>query len=137
MNYLRKIHVLEEFESYLRIIQAYNFDSVEDQRGWRCIIQNIFCVICATIIIIFLPIFILLGVWYLIENDADLRKFVAALPILTSLLQMEVKSVALMIENRTINKMIGQLQRVVDQRKHFRVVFFKKLVFSKISFRKL
>lgn len=127
MGDLRKVHVLNEFGPYLRLIQAYNIKNFHFSfANWRCILHSVSYAFGATVIHISLPIYFISAIWYLIESGADLRKFVAGFPILISLLQMEVTCVALMMKNRTVNETINQLQRVIDQRK----LFAGKLLFG-------
>lgn len=116
-----KIHALNGLKPYLRLIQAYNDENFRDH-NWRNILNSVFYAFCATGVIILLPIFILLAVWYLIENDADLIKVVIAVPLLATLLQMELAFITLLMKNRMAIEMIDRLQQVIDKSeflKHF------------------
>lgn len=62
-------------------------------------------------------VLIVLGFWYLIEIDAGLRKAVVSLPILFSLMQMEIAFISMVANNSTISKMVDGLQTVIDQSK--------------------
>lgn len=110
-----KIKILAELNAYLRILTAYNKDNF-NHRHWRCLLHSVFYAICSTMIILLVPVFISLGIWYLLENNVDLKRFIVALPLLLSLLQIEVTFVAMLTKNRVINETIEQLQRIIDQR---------------------
>lgn len=121
MSASNKIHALNGLKPYLRLIQAYNDENFRDH-NWRNILNSVFYAFCATDVIILLPIFILLAVWYLIENDADLIKVVIAVPLLATLLQMELAFITLLMKNRMAIEMIDRLQQVIDKSeflKHF------------------
>lgn len=115
MSKFNKIHVLKEFKPYLRLIKAFNLDNFRNTGNRHRILNSVFDAFATSSIIFSIPIFLILGVWYLIENDADLRKISVALPILISILWMWLIFIALMAQNRIIRDIIDQLQRVVGQ----------------------
>lgn len=122
-----RIDVLSKLKPYLRLIKAYNIENFS-HTNWQCLLRSVCNAFGATLIIISMPMFIILGTWYLIENDADLKKFVVALPLLISLLMMTLIFIALMVKNRVITEIIDRLQRTVDQSEFFCTFFLNILV---------
>lgn len=108
------INVLNKLKPYLRLIQAYNHEHFHGHH-WRTMVNSVIYAFCATVMIVLLPIFIMLAVWYLIENDADLIKVVIAIPLLATLLQMELAFITLIVKNRIVIEMIERLQQVIDK----------------------
>lgn len=112
----RHFHVLDKFRPYLHLLQVYNSSNFPLE-NWHHILHKAVYALVAFLVNMALVMVIILGIWDLIENRVDLRKVVAGLPILTSLLQMEVKFVALILKNHTVNDTINKLQRIINQRK--------------------
>lgn len=108
-----KICVLYAFRPYLRLLKAFNFDNFR-HNNW---FQSVFYAICLILLIFLVLVLIVLGFWYLIEIDAGLRKAVVSLPILFSLMQMEIAFISMVANNSTISKMVDGLQTVIDQSK--------------------
>lgn len=129
-----KIHVLKQLNSYIPLIKAYNAESfVYSDR--RTFLHRIFWAFCATVIILVLPIFAIVAIWYLIEKDAGLKKFIVAFPILFGLLQVEVTYITLVMKNHSISEMIDRLQRMIDQRKNiFSFTFLNPLEETGLAF---
>lgn len=115
MGNFDRVRVLNELRPFLRLINAYNSDYFRDS-NWRGSLRSVCIALCATIMICLIPIFISLGAWYLIENEAAMRKVVVALPILFTFGQTDATFVALILRHRIINETIDRLQKVVDQR---------------------
>lgn len=116
MEYPNKVYVLSEFKLYLPLINAYN-NGHFFHLNQNCLQYRIVNAFCATLIHILLPVYVILGIWYLIENDADLEKFAVTSPVLISLLQVELMFIAVMIQTRSINEVINKLQQVFEKRK--------------------
>lgn len=115
-----KICVLNAFGPFLRLLKAYNFENCHYCDSWRQTVRGILDALCLTSMIPQVPILVILGLWYLVENSADLKKIVASLPMLFSLLQMSLTFTAMIIKNRTISDTIDQVQSVVDEREFFK-----------------
>lgn len=127
-----KITVLNEFKPYLRFITAYNYENFT-QNTWCHILSNVCYAFSVTTMNIVLSSVVILGVWYLIEINANFKSLAVALPLLISLLQMEITFIALIAKNQAVTETINRIQRVVDQRKSttiFRILSLYLLDFS-------
>lgn len=113
------VHVLHKLRAFLRLMNAYNPAYFRENTP-----RSVAFAICATGIIFLIPIFISLGALYLIENNAELRKVVVALPIMFTFGQTDAAFVAILLKYRIINETIDRLQTVVDQRKLKFLQFF-------------
>lgn len=122
MDVRNKITVLNEITPYFRLLTAFESDNFR-QQNWRYTVWSVFYVFGASMIILLLPTMIALAIWYLIENDVELIAFVATLPLLVSILQLELTFIALIWKNRRIIETINQLQRLVDERESFSPFF--------------
>lgn len=111
-----KICVLNAFRPYHRLLKAINKENFH-RIHWVQNIHSIF-IAASTVLSAILPfIFVALGLWYLIENEADLNNTVVSLPILISLMQMDVAIIAMITNNRIISDTIEQIQKVTNQRR--------------------
>lgn len=126
MSNLNQKTVLNAFSPYFRVIDAYNSKHFQ-HHDWRRLIFSGFCALRITSFVILLSTYIIFCAWYLLENDSDIIEILVSIPILASLLQMELTLVALVMENGTISETMDRLQRVVDQRKIFPQPFYRKL----------
>lgn len=108
-----KTTILNACQPYLCILQAYNIENFR-QNNWR---NCVFNALLTSMMVLLLPTLIILGIWYLIEAEADLKHVAAALPIMLTLLQVEITFIAMIINNRVITKTIDQAQKVINQRK--------------------
>lgn len=115
-----RICVLHAFRPYLRLLTAFNYEHFRHS-SWG---QSVSYAICLTVMILFVLVLIILGFWYLIEINAGLRKAVVSLPILFSLLQMEIAFIAMVANNSNILKMIDGIQKVIDQSKFEKEKYF-------------
>lgn len=115
---MHKIHVLSDFGPYLRILKAYNRDNFRNH-DWRHIFRSVFDALCASLIIICIPVVAILYTWYLIENGIEVKHLVAALPMSLSVIQMLVTFLALLHKNHRISETLQQLRILVDQRRFF------------------
>lgn len=115
MNNTGYIRVLVAFAPFLRLIKSYNLDNFH-HCNWRCNLASVKYAFITTTIIVSIPIFHVLGIWHLIENEADLSTISVSLPILTSFTQMELTLIALILKNRTIDETIKRIQQLVDER---------------------
>lgn len=116
MSDISKKSILNEFKPYFRIINAFNPEHFHG-RDWRALLFSGFFAFCLVLFVCLVPIYIILGSWYLLENESDLVEIAVTVPILATLLQMELTFVALIMENHTIIETMDRLQRVIDQRK--------------------
>lgn len=112
-----KIHVLYHFRPYRNLLKPNYYENVK-HCNWRCVLRSIFGIFFhATALYLSLPTMILLGIWYLIESEADLKNIVVSLPLLISLLEIYMTFIAMTLKNHTISETLNQLQEVVDRRK--------------------
>lgn len=118
MTNFREFRVLDKLSSYLRLLNAYNRDNFRDS-NWRSILQSGLYTFGATMIIIANFSWIVLVAWYLFETHAEWRTCVIAVPIMVTILQLELIFDAMMVKNHTITETIDQVQRLVDRRKSF------------------
>lgn len=115
MNNSGYIRVLDAFNPYLRLIKSYNSNNFR-QPNWHCISSNAFYAFVATTTLISLPIFQVLGIWYMFENEASLINMAITLPILITITQIEITFGALIIKNGVIDEIINKLQQLIDHR---------------------
>lgn len=119
---LHRIRVLEVLKPSIRLLNAYNFKHI-DQSSWRHTLRNILHGFGAIAITASIPVTVILAIWYLNENDADLKKFVAAFPLLLSFLQLELTLIALMMKKRIVIETIDCVEKLVNQRKYSRQIY--------------
>lgn len=110
-----KVPVLDEFRPYLRLIKAYNRKNFR-QTAWDTLLRSIWCALCETVLILALCLFILLSVWYLLENGSNLSKIAVALPLTLSTVQTLTISIALIMKNGVISETIDQLGNIINRR---------------------
>lgn len=110
------IHVLHEFQPFLRIFIAFNRNKVRST-NYRDHLHHAFSAFSTVMLVIETPICIILSIWYQISKDVDMKGLIAVLPVLITLLQIELILVALMLKHRSIVDTIARVQKVVDQRK--------------------
>lgn len=113
-----KIRVLNEFNLPLRLLDAYN-DEHFRHSAWQRNLRSVGIALLTTMLCVSQLTIFTLSLWYLIESDVDLGKFVAVTAILISLSQANVLIIALIMKNRIIREIIYRLQKAVDQRKSF------------------
>lgn len=124
MSHLQKIHVLHQFRPYLQLITRNRHEIGHFSKSWRCILRSICDVLFyCTKMFLSLPAMIILGIWYLIENEADLREAVVSLPLVISLIEIQMIFIAMLMEARTVTETIEQLQRLVDRRESILIVY--------------
>lgn len=111
-----QIFILNAARQYLRLIKAFNSDNFS-RLNWRQNIQSILYALSTTMLVSLLPLNVILGSWYLVESDFNVDKVVVSLPLLFSLLLVEIAYLALIINNRDVSKTIDQIQQVINKRK--------------------
>lgn len=108
-----KTAILNACQPYLRILQAYNSDNFR-KNNWR---SSVFYVLLASMLVVLLPMLAISAIWHLIEVEADLKHVAASLPLILTLLQVEMTFIAMIINNRAIAETFEQVQKVINQRK--------------------
>lgn len=110
-------HVLtiSAFRPFISLIAAYNRGNIR-----RSNVQYLFC---STVMNIFPTSFPVLGVWHLLDINADFMKLVVALPLIISLVQLELLFVAQILKNRVITATIDRLDECIGQSKRAHGVF--------------
>lgn len=116
---LTKITVLNEFKRFHRLFTAYNCENFHGNCSRQHIQHSIFYAFGATLIILSISTFSVFAIWYLIEKDADLKKFVASLPLIFGLLNNVVTFIVMMMKGRIMQKAITQMDTMVDKREFF------------------
>lgn len=116
MENSRKIHVLNEFKFSLGFLTAYN-ENIFRHSDWLRNLRSAGIAVYTTMLYVSHSTLIVLSIWYLIESEFELGKFLAVAAILISLFQMDLVIIALLMKNRVIVETINQLQKVVNQRK--------------------
>lgn len=116
MKHFNTITVLAEFRRLFRFLTAFNSENFrqndQDERlksiGYTC--GSIF-------ILIILPIWFWLIAWYILEDGFEWDRCVVSVPILVTLVQLQITFVGLILFNRTIDENITHLEQKVNQRK--------------------
>lgn len=111
-----KVRVFNAFSPFLRLLNAYNKENFYHDKFTS---RSLCDVIGATLLIILIPMLIVLVLWFLIEVNANFKKFIVQLPLILSILQMELTFLALMMKSRNITNTINRLQLIIDQRECF------------------
>lgn len=115
-SYSSGVAVLNKCRPYLRLLEAFNYKN-RQLTNWQQFKNYAFSVLCTSIILHMLLVIIMLGFWYLVEIKADLRTAIGSLPLLFSLVQVEVAFIVMMINNEVISESIEHVQKVINQRK--------------------
>lgn len=110
-----RIRVLRAFSACHRILRAFHRDNFQSSDR-RDILRSTFHALCAALIIVLVSIYFVLAAWYLVDNATDLRIIVVILPIVISLLYIDLTFIAMVVQNRSVTETINRLQRVVDRR---------------------
>lgn len=115
MENSKKIHILNEFRPYLRLIEAFNHEHFNDT-DWHGIKSSVFYAFCAVLTILLAPTVALLLFWRCAENNFDFIIFVVTIPLLISSLQVDSIFIALMWKSPIVNETIERVQKLVDRR---------------------
>lgn len=115
MNNPDRMKVFKELKPYLRLITAFNHDNFH-RCYWQCTqnVKSACCALCAILIIVAIPIPVILGIWKMFEIN-DLIKNIATIPLLATLLEMDLAFIALIFKSRIVIDMIDRLQKVIDK----------------------
>lgn len=114
----REIRVLHAFRPYLRYIKAYDCINVHDA-SWRHTMRSIFDAFILTLLNIFVMILLILGSWDLFKANVSLRATAISLPILYSVLQMQITFIALIANNQAVSETIDGLQKTIQKSELF------------------
>lgn len=116
MESLDNMCVLEEFNQFICVLQAYNSENFERPHR-RQFIKNVCFAIVETIFILSMLNTVTLAAWYLAEQGAPIPKVAVGVPILLSIIPYFVAILAFIKKNRWLIETLNQLQKVVDLRK--------------------
>lgn len=116
MHSTRRIRVFKELDFLSCLLSAYSRKNFRCH-NWSFILRSVIYALGSTTMIIFLLIDVLLMIWHLIAVNADFEKFCDSLPLVFSVLQMEIIFIALMLKHRVITKTVNRLQAITNQRK--------------------
>lgn len=118
MSNSSEIRVLNAFVPFLRLLTAFNCNHFR-HKNWRSIVRSVFDAFGATVTVTANFAWIILITWYLFETEAELKKFVVAIPMLVTLLQIELTFIALMMKHHTITETVDQLHRMINRSEFF------------------
>lgn len=114
-NAFNTVRILEQFEPFFRIINAYNANNFSGH-DWRSMLSSICDAFYVTLGIVSSMLVIVLQIWDLIENNAEANKFVVSFPILVGLLMEESVVVEVVWNSAFIIGTIERLQAAIDKR---------------------
>lgn len=116
----KEISISRAFRPFLRQLNAFNCENFQyNNTKWRSILRNVFYAFASTMMIFLLAAISVLAFWFLIEINANLKRFFVSLPLVISTTQMEITLIVLLMKNRVINNTIDRLQSLVNQRELF------------------
>lgn len=116
MEKSKKICVLRAFNRFLWLLRAYNTENFSHV-NWFRFLHNIAYAIFVTLFIGLIPTLIVLGIWCLVDENANKQEIVVATPLLLTILQLFIKMATLIMKNRAVFETKDKLQAVIDQRK--------------------
>lgn len=112
----RDIRILSEFRPYLRLLTAYDRNHYRQRNSGRTL-RSLYYPIATTSVVFGIPFMVILAVWHVIDNGGNLGMITVALPVQTSIIQMEITFISLMMKSRTISKTFDKIQEIIDRRK--------------------
>lgn len=112
------VRVFAPFNSYLRILEAYNTENFQRSNP-RNYSRNVCFTIGVTVFIGLVPCFIAFSVWYIFDNGANMNLILVETPLMLTILQLIVILWGLIAQNRFISHTINRIQFTVDQRMYF------------------
>lgn len=122
-NRTKRFKVMEEFQSYLKLLSTYNLDNFRG-KSTATLIGYIGYAIFITCWMATFPILITLGVWLCIELSFDLDKISSTAPISIHTTQYLLVFLSFASKSHVITDAIRRMQNIVVQRKF---EFFYKL----------
>lgn len=124
MENSRKICILEQFRPYLRLLEAYNPKHFHHP-DWLHFLHSVSYALCATAMVVHLPLVASLAIWYLIEVPVDLKMFVVQVPIQCCALQILIALLALLAKASNITETINRIQDLINQREECACEIYK------------
>lgn len=122
MEKSKKLDVLKAFNRFLWLLRAYNTENFSHVNKFR-FVKNAAYAIFVTLFIGLIPTLIVLGIWCLIDENANKYEIVVATPLLLTILQLFIKMATLIMNNRAVFETRERLQAIIDQRKWFGILF--------------
>lgn len=110
----RSVYVFSALKPFLRLITAFNRDNFLQKHGQNYL-RGVFNAILAALTHLVLILFLLLMVWPLIKNGADLKELMVLLPMVISLFQVHSSLIGFTMANRDVTDTIKFLQHIVDR----------------------
>lgn len=110
-----KIRALAECQPYIRLLHGFNSEHFR-RNSQNHILFSVFCAFGTTLMYIVIPIYMLLGVWSLIETSADMKVLVVQLPLQFSLLQMQLTFIGTITKKHEITEIVRKVQGMITQR---------------------
>lgn len=108
--------VFAEYRPYLRILEAFNAENFGSQDQRRTI-TNVRYAVCVAALFMSSASLSILSYWHCMENGLSVDILSDAMPIILSLVQLQLTQISLMAKNRVIRATIESLQNTVDQRR--------------------
>lgn len=112
----KRIEVMKEFQSYLKILSAYKFDNFRNQDA-ATVLANIGYALFITCWMATFPVLITLGFWLCVELQFDLDKISSTAPITIHTTQYLLVFLSFSSKNQVISDAIDRLQTIVVRRK--------------------
>lgn len=108
--------VSKEFRRLSWIITVYNREKFQNTNRSE-LLRNIGAAFFLTLCLVMLFLVLVTGVWYCFDCEFDIKESSMAAPIAISVVQMLAMYTALTVNNRTISRMILDLQKIIEKRK--------------------
>lgn len=108
--------IFTEYRPYLRILEAFNAENFDSQDHRRTI-ASVRYAVCVAALFMSSASLAMLSYWHCMENGLAVDILSDAMPIILSLVQLQLTQISLMGKNREIRATIEGLQNTVDQRK--------------------
>lgn len=119
MDSARKIHVMNKFRPYLRILQAYNCSNFCNKTSSDLRKSGLFAFSVTIVTIIHISV-VSMCARDIYDDKFALNKLGATLPMCTSGVQVVLTLIALIWKNPLICRVIDHLQRIVQKCKNSR-----------------
>lgn len=113
-----QVHVLKEFQPYLRILNAFNVENYQGSDRAR-IVANIFYVALVGLFTISTFMILSLAYWNFIDTHFRMGILSTTLPILMTILQIVFTQLSLTVRSRLITATIAHFRKVIDGSKFF------------------
>lgn len=115
MNNSSELHILQRFHRYLFILNNFDCSSFHRRNHWRHNLPQIFSATGTALVICSILASILLAIWQIFDDDADVEKFLVAVPYACSLTRTAMGIFAMIYQKGIIVDAVERLQRVIEK----------------------